>query len=150
MRLALYQVLQTAAEQSGTQAKIDVLRQHDSHPLRMILKYALDPNIVWDLPEGDPPYKPCPHPGQDTRLISEARRLYLFLVGGNPNLKKIRREALYIELLESVHPEDAKLLNAAKSKKIPYKGITAKLVNEAFPGLIEEKRSQNGQESVKK
>jgi hypothetical protein len=140
MRLALFQVLQQASEQSGTAGKAQFLQQHDSGPLRMILKYALDPNITWDLPEGEPPYKPCPHPGQETRLLTEARRLYLFLEGGNPNLKKIRREALYIELLESIHPDDAKLMVAIKDKKIPYKGITAKVVNEAFPGLIEEKK----------
>lgn len=140
MRLALFQVLQQASEQSGTAGKAQFLQHHDSGPLRMILKYALDPNITWDLPEGEPPYKPCPHPGQETRLLTEARRLYLFLEGGNPNLKKIRREALYIELLESIHPDDAKLMVAIKDKKIPYKGITTKVVNEAFPGLIEEKK----------
>jgi hypothetical protein len=141
MRLALFQVLQQASEISGTNAKVEFLRQHDSNPLKMLLKYALDPNIEWDLPDTDPPYKPCPYPAQETRLIAESRRLYLFIKGGNPNLNKIKREALYIELLESVHPDDAKLLNAAKNKKIPYKGITPKLVNEAFPGLIEEKKA---------
>jgi hypothetical protein len=70
--------------------------------------------------------------------MAETRRLYLFLKGGNPNITKLRREALYIELLESVHPEDAKMLIAAKSKKLPYKGINAKLVKEAFPGLLTE------------
>jgi hypothetical protein len=141
MRLALFQVLQQASETTGTNNKIEFLRQHDSNPLRTLLQYALDPSIEWDLPDTDPPFKPCPHPGQETRLISEARRLYLFIKGGNPNLNKIRREALFIELLESIHPNDAILLNAVKNKKIPYKGITAKLVNEAFPGLIGEKKA---------
>lgn len=141
MRLALFQVLQQASEQSGTAGKVEFLRKNDSGPLRMILKYALDPNIEWDLPDSDPPFKPCVYPGQETRLISEARRLYLFIKGGNPNLNKVRREALFIELLESIHPEDATLLNAVKNKKIPYKGITSKLINEAFPGLLEEKKA---------
>lgn len=141
MRLALFQVLQQTSEQSGTAAKVEFLHKHDSNALRMILKYALDPNIKWDLPDTDPPYKPCDYPGIETRLIAEARRLYLFLEGGNPNLKKIKRESLYIELLESIHPEDAKLLNAVKNKKIPYKGVNVKLINEAFPGLIEEKKA---------
>lgn len=141
MRLALFQVLQQASEQSGAAAKVEFLRRHESNPLKTILKYALDPNIQWDLPDSEPPYKPCPYPGQETRLITEVRRLYLFIEGGNPNLNKIKREALYIELLESIHPEDAKLLCAVKNKKIPYKGINLKLVNEAFPGLIEEKKA---------
>lgn len=141
MRLALFQVLQQTSELSGVAAKVEFLRKHDSNPLRMVLKYALDPNIKWDLPDTDPPYKPCDYPSLETRLIAESRRLYLFLEGGNPNLNKIKRESLYIELLESIHPEDAKLLNAAKNKKIPYKGVTVKLINEAFPGLIEEKKA---------
>lgn len=138
MRLALFQILEEASKQKSNQEKIDYLRAQDNKALLAILKYAYDPAIVWDLPEGAPPYKPCPYPAQEMRLMSEIRRLYLFIKGGNPNLTKIKREALYIELLESVHPQDAELLVAIKDKKIPYKGITAKLVKEAFPGLIEE------------
>lgn len=139
MRLGLSEILKRASEFKSTNEKVDFLRKNDNGALRSIIKYALDPNIVWDLPDTDPPYKPCPYPGQEMRLLSEVRRLYLFLKGGNPNLTKLKREALYIELLESIDPQDAILLNAAKNKKIPYKGLTVKLFNEAFPGLIEEK-----------
>jgi hypothetical protein len=143
MRLAIFQILELVSKAKTTKDKVAFLQQHDSGPLRTVLKYALDPNIRWDLPDTDPPYTPCPHPGQETRLISEARRLYLFVKGGNPNLSTIKREYLYIELLESVHPEDAVLLNAIKNKRLPYKGITLKVVNEAFPGLIEETEQEN-------
>ena len=44
--------------------------------------------------------------------------------------------ALFIEMLESVAPADAKLLCAIKEKKLPWKGITPEIVNEAFPGLL--------------
>jgi hypothetical protein len=138
MRLGIFQILEKAAEQKATADKIAVLREHQNGALYQILKYAYDPNIIWDLPEGIPPYKPCPHPAQDMRLISEMRRLYLFIKGGNPNLTKLRRESLFIEMIESVHPNDAIILVNAKDKKLPYKGINAKLVKEAFPGLIEE------------
>ncbi len=138
MRLGIFQVLEQTSQLKGTEEKINFLRIHGSPALQQILKYAFDPSIVWDLPEGAPPYTPCIYPAQEMRLFAEARRLYLFVKGGNPNLTKIKREALYIELLESIHPEDAKLLIDIKDKKVPYKGITAKLVKEAFPGLIEE------------
>ena len=36
--------------------KIAVLREHASAPLKQVLKGAFDPNIVWELPDGDPPY----------------------------------------------------------------------------------------------
>lgn len=142
MRLGIFQILEQASKLKSTEEKIAFLRTNDSAALQNILKYAFDPSIVWDLPDGEPPYKPCPYPGQEMRLMSEIRRLYLFVKGGNPNLTKIKREALYIELLESIHPEDAKLLNAVKSKKIPYKGITSKLVKEAWPGLIMEQTNE--------
>ncbi len=138
MRLGIFQVLEQASQLKSTEDKINFLRTNGSPALHQILKYAFDPSIVWDLPKGAPPYTPCIYPAQEMRLFAEARRLYLFLKGGNPNLSKLKREALYIELLESIHPEDAKLLIDVKDKKIPYKGVTAKLVKEAFPGLIEE------------
>jgi hypothetical protein len=138
MRLGIFQILEETSKLKSNEEKINFLRSSGSPALHQILKYALDPSIVWDLPEGAPPYTPCIYPAQEMRLLAETRRLYLFLKGGNPNLTKLKREALYIELLESIHPEDAKLLVSIKDKKIPYKGITAKLIKEAFPGLIEE------------
>lgn len=138
MRLGIFQILEKAAELKAVAERITVLRENDSGALRMILKYAYDPAIVWDLPEGAPPYKPCPYPAQEMRLFAEARRLYLFIKGGNPNLSKVRREALFIELLESIHPSDAQLLVSIKDKKLPYKSLNAKVIKEAFPGLIEE------------
>jgi hypothetical protein len=45
---------------------------------------------------------------------------------------------MFIELLENVAPADAKLLCSIKEKKLPYKGITADIVKEAFPDLISE------------
>lgn len=141
MRLGIFEVLKKTSELTSFQDRVVFLRQNDNGALRMVLKYALDPNIIWDLPDTDPPYKPTIFPGQENMLMAESRRLYLFIRGGNPNLKQTRREALYIEMLESVHPEDAILLNHAKNKKLPYKNITVKLVNEAFPGLIEDKRA---------
>jgi len=73
---------------------------------------------------------------QHHRLFTEARKLYLFVEGGSPNLKQLRRETLFVELLETVDPEDAKLLLAIKDKTLPYPGVTLDIVNQAFPGLI--------------
>ena len=66
----------------------------------------------------------------------EARRLYLFIEGGHPTLKQTRREQLFIELLEILNPEDAKLLCNIKDKKMPYKGITYNLTKEVFPDIL--------------
>lgn len=138
MKLGIAEILEKVSKEETKEAKIELLRKHDSVPLRTILKSAFDPSIKWILPKGEPPYKPCPFLDQENMLYSETRRLYLFQEGGNPNLTSVKREALFIGLLESLAPADAKLLCAVKDKKLPYKGITAKLVNEAYPGLINE------------
>jgi hypothetical protein len=137
MKLSISEILLIASKGTTDQDRANALKIHDTVPLRQVLWAALDPRVKWLLPEGNPPYKPCDLVDQQHRLFTEARKLYLFLEGGNPNLKQLRREALFIELLESLDPEDAKLILAAKDKTIPYPGITIEVVNLAFPGLID-------------
>lgn len=137
MKLSLSEILNNASEFDKKQDRINYLRANDSPALRALLKYAYDEKVKFLLPEGDPPYKPNELPDQEGILYSELRRLYLFIEGGNPNLKPVRREYLFVQLLETVNKDDAKLLLAVKDKKIPYKGITKKFVEELYPGLLE-------------
>ena len=130
-------ILKEASEISSRKEKVKFLQSHRPNKVMLqLLKYAFDPSIEWDLPAGTPPYKESDHPDNDGGLYVEQRRLYLFIKGGNPDLHPIRRETLFIQVLEGLHPEEAKLLLAVKDKHIPYKGITEKLVEEAFPGLL--------------
>jgi hypothetical protein len=115
--------------------KIAVFRKNDNVALKILLKMWFDKNLRWALPEGAPPYKPCEFPDQQAMLYQEVKRLYLFHEGGNPNLKPLKREQMFIQLLESMDPKDAKLLLQIKDKKVP-KGISEKLVKESFPGLL--------------
>ena len=116
--------------------KIEVLRQYDSPGMRMILKGAFDPKIVWDLPEGTPPYiaNEAPAGTEHTYLEVEAKRLYNFAVGGNDQLNKIRKETLFIQMLEGLHESEAKVLIDVKNKSLnkTYKGLTSDMVKEAF------------------
>ena len=116
--------------------KIEVLRQHDTPAMRMILKGAFDPKIVWELPEGTPPYieNEAPAGTEHTYLEVEARRLYNFAKGGNNTINKIRKETLFIQMLEGLHASEAKVLIDVKNKSLnkTYKGLTSDMVKEAF------------------
>jgi len=116
--------------------KIEVLRQYDTPGIRMILKGAFDPKIEWDLPEGTPPYiaNEAPAGTEHTYLEVEAKRLYNFAVGGNDQLNKIRKETLFIQMLEGLHASEAKVLIDVKNKSLnkTYKGLTSEMVKEAF------------------
>ena len=48
----------------------------------------------------------------------------------------VKREKMFLDILETVHPRDADLLVGMINKDMPIKGITKKLVKEAFPDLI--------------
>ena len=116
--------------------KLKVLRDHDSIPLRQVLKAAFDPKIEWAVPKGDVPYKVNEAPlGTDhTILGQEAKRLYLFVKGGDSTIKQSQRELIFIQLLEGLSADEAEFLVAVVNNKInnKYKGFTANLVKEAF------------------
>ena len=116
--------------------KIEVLRQYDTPGMRMILKGAFDPKIEWDLPEGTPPYiaNEAPAGTEHTFLEVEAKRLYNFAKGGNDTINKIRKETLFIQMLEGLHASEAKVLIDVKNKSLnkTYKGLTSDMVKEAF------------------
>ena len=63
-------------------------------------------------------------------------RCYLFVEGGNDGLTTLRREQLFVQLLEELHPKEAEVLIQVKDKKLKYRGLTYKLVKETFPDLI--------------
>ena len=65
----------------------------------------------------------------------------MYLKGNQPDLTQLKREMLFIGLLESIDKRDAELLIAVKDKKLP-RTISTKVVNLAFPGLINEQVDQ--------
>lgn len=136
MKKSIYNILKECAEPKSVNDRVVLLQKNGLPVVKQILKYAYDPNIVFDLPEGDPPYKPCEFYDQEGRLYSEARKLYLFVKGGNPALTKFKREMLFIQFIEGIDKDDAKLILAIKDKKLPFKGITSDVVKKAFPDIF--------------
>lgn len=97
--------------------------------LRFIFQYAFIPEQKFDLPEGDPPFNADAGPlgMSPANLMMETKKLYIFTKA--KQLSKVRKEQLFIQLLENVHPSEAKLLLAVKDQKLDviYKNITADL-----------------------
>lgn len=116
--------------------KIQVLKDYDNQPLRQVLKGAFDPKIEWDLPAGDPPYiaNEAPVGTEHGLLRNEAKRLWYFVKGANNDLTKTQKETMFIQMLEGLHKDEAKLLLGMKSKSLNkmYKGLTESVVREAF------------------
>jgi hypothetical protein len=136
MRLGMYEILEKTSTLSTKAEKIEYLRKNWSVGLGIVLKMAFDKNLKWALPDGAPPYRPSLVDDSEGMLYNEVKRLYLFHEGGNTNLTQKRRELLFQQLLESVDKDDALLIVGVKDKKLPFKGITYKLIEEAYPGLL--------------
>jgi hypothetical protein len=99
--------------------------------LTLLFKHAFDPSAKFILPEGAPPYKEDAAPIGMTPAIlkQELRRLYVFC---RADLPPIRRETLFVQLLESVHPSEAKVLLAVKEQNLTdlYPNITHQMAFE--------------------
>ena len=103
----------------------------------MIINF--DESIVSEIPEGSVPYTPNDAPvGTDhTRLESEYRGLYRFFKGGDNTIKPLKRETMFIQLLEGLSAEEAELLCLVKDGKLSEKckRITKAVITEAFPSI---------------
>ena len=136
MKKSIYSILKECAEPKQVKDRVELLQKNASPVILNILKHAFDPSIKFLLPEGDPPYKPCEYVDQESRLYQEARKLYLFVEGGNNSLTKFKRESLFIQFIEGIDKNDAVLMLAVKDKKLPFKSLTADVVKKAFPNLF--------------
>jgi len=133
----IFQAVQAATKKE----KVNVLRQLANEHVKKILLHAFHPGIKFVLPEGTPPYvfRGTPE-GFPTTLYPEVRKFYIFCEGGGANIEQIKRESIFIQMLENIHPDEAKIVIAMKDKKLNelYDTITYKLVREAFPDLLPE------------
>ena len=139
IRISITEILDKTAEFKQKADKINWLKENDNPALRTILSYTYDSNIKFLIPDTPPPWNKNEFEDEAKSLLyREARRLKIFIEGGGyDQLKQIKREQLFISLLEDVDNDDAETLCKMIQKK-PFKGITKKAVMEAFPDLIQE------------
>lgn len=137
MKLLVYEVLDLVAKAKSKDEKVKILRENESGALHDVIRGTFDERIVWLLPQGaPPPYTPNKPESAPSNFLRECVKLAYFVKGGlAPDLNPIRREMMFIQLLESVHPRDAEILIDLINKKAP-KGLTRAVAKEAFPNLL--------------
>jgi hypothetical protein len=115
--------------------KVTMLQAANSLPLRQILIAALDPAVTFDVTV--PEYRENTEVDgyASNSLFVEYRRLYIFMAL-NKQVSIKRKEQILGQILESIDPKDAKLLEKIVQKDFSEYGLTPEIVNQAFPGLI--------------
>ena len=137
MAKQIYEVFELFEKAKTRKEKIEVLKQHESWALKDVLKGALDPKIEWLLPKGEVPYTPSEEHNTPSTLLRKNRDFrYVVKGGAGGQMPSFKREKIFLGIVESIHPKDAELVCAMINKKLPVKGLTVKIVEEAFPGLL--------------
>ena len=145
--ITIPEILEQADKASSKQDKLSILRKHaNNEALKMILLLNFHPTVKMDLPEGEPPYKKdtsIPVGYADTSLLQEIKRFYVWM-RPDVNLSKIKKESLFISMLEGLHWTEAELLCLAKDQNInkKYKTIKEDLVRELYPNVLPEKKQK--------
>jgi len=133
-------ILNRVASAKTRKEKIEVLHTYNNRGLRDVLKGAFDDTIQFNLPEGAPPYDKGSEHTYGTTLLKQSKKLPYFVKTEDKSTAGPKIEGIFIKMLEGLHPAEAQILIWMKDKELAskYKGLTKKLVTDAFPGLIVE------------
>jgi hypothetical protein len=136
----LYEVFDEFEKAPNRQAKINVLRNNKTYAMECVLRGAFHPDIKYvfdEIPTYNDSLSP---PGLGyTNIHQELDRVYLYEQNNPrtaPNLSLDRKKYLLIQVLESMEKRESEIFGGMIVKRLPVKGLTYKLVAEAFPDLL--------------
>jgi hypothetical protein len=137
-KLLVHEVIAKVQAQKTKADKVKILKENDTAALCDYLRGTFDSTIQWNLPGGAPPYTAAePHNAPSTFLRKNVELRYFVKGGAGDKLPTIKRESLFIALIESIDPNDAALVISMINKEKP-KYITRPVIEEAFPGLLQD------------
>ena len=162
----VYEVFDACSKQRTKAKKVEVLKRYAHDSVMAVLIWNFDESIVSLLPEGEVPYGNTREDNSVTGSLSdkindavnmmnesgstslgsqdqgkasiraEYTKFYNFLKGGNNGLSGLRRETMFINILEGLHPLEAEILILVKDKKLTDKyKITKEVVSLAYPQI---------------
>ena len=161
-----FEVLDAASKQRSKAKKVEVLQRYAHDSLLTLFIWNFDDTALSVLPPGDVPYGNTREDNSMTGTLSdkindavdkmgemgskslgsqdqgkasirkEYTKFYNFIKGGNTSLSSLRRETMFINILEGLHPLEAEILVLVKDKKLTEKyNITKEVVSEAYPQI---------------
>ena len=134
----IHEILELASKQRSKAKKIEILKEYETDALKSIFIWNFDETVISMVPDGEVPYNKNEVPvGTDhTSLRREWKHLYNFVKGGNDSLSHVRRESMFIQILEGLHPSEAEILCLVKDKALATKyKISQDVVSKAYPDI---------------
>ena len=162
----VYEVFDAVSKQRSKAKKVEVLKRYAHDSIMTVLIWNFDETAISVLPVGDVPYGTNREDNSMTGTLSdkindavgkmtemgsnslgsqdqgkstirkEYSKFYNFVKGGNDSLSSLRRETMFINILEGLHPLEAEILVLVKDKRLSEKyKITKEVVSEAYPQI---------------
>jgi hypothetical protein len=162
----VFEVFNLAVKQRTNAKKVEVLQKYSHPSIQTLFVWNFDESIISSLPEGEVPYASVGEQnsfsGTITQKIDDAvykmaelgtnslgsqdqgrssirkeyQKFYNFVRGGNDSLSSLRRETMFINLLQGLHPLEAEILCLVKDKKLETKyKITKEIASQAYPNI---------------
>ena len=136
----IHEIFELVSEQRTKAKRVEILKEYRDDSVTAVLIWNFDERVQSAVPDGQVPFEPNDVPvGTDhTSLRREWKTLYHFIKGGNPTLSGLRRESMFIQLLEGLHPKESEIICLVKDKnlKSAYPKITLDVVKEAYPDIV--------------
>ena len=162
----IFEVLNLASKQRSNVKKVEVLKKYEHPSLKALFIWNFDESIISVLPPGEVPYAATSEQNSFSGTLSEKindavnkmselgsnslgsqdqgrssirkeyQKFYNFVKGGNDSLSSLRRESMFINILQGLHPLEAEILILVKDKKLEEKyKITKQIISEAYPDI---------------
>jgi hypothetical protein len=161
-----FEVLNLVSKQRSNAKKVELLKRYEDPSLKAIFIWNFDESITSVLPEGEVPYAATSEQNSFSGTLSEKitdavdkmselgtnslgsqdqgrssirkeyHKFYNFIKGGNDGLSSLRRESMFINILQGLHPLEAEIVCLVKDKKLTTKyKITKENIFEAYPDI---------------
>ena len=161
-----FEVLNLVSKQRSNAKKVELLQRYDHPSLKTIFIWNFDETVTSVLPQGEVPYAATSEQNSFSGTLSEKitdavdkmsemvsnslgsqdqgkssirkeyQKFYNFVKGGNDGLSSLRRESMFINILQGLHPLEAEILILVKDKKLETKyKITKENISEAYPDI---------------
>ena len=162
----VFEVFNLVSKQKSNVKKVEVLQKYSHPSIQTLFVWNFDESITSILPEGEVPYASVGEQNSFSGTVSEKindavfkmgemgsnsigsqdqgrttirkeyQKFYNFVKGGNDGLSSLRRESMFINLLQGLHPLEAEILCLVKDKKLETKyKITKEIVGQAYPDI---------------
>ncbi len=161
-----FEVLDAASKQRSNAKKVQVLQRYIHPSIKTLFIWNFDPTVISILPQGEVPYSSAGEQNVSSGTLSgkindavgkmdemgsrslgsqdqgqttirrEFQNFYNFVKGGNDSLSSLRRETMFINILEGLHPLEAEILCLVKDKNLESKyKISQDVVSAAYPDI---------------